>query len=547
MQRSSSSWLATACLAAWIGSAHDAAVAQVAPPVPPALPGSGPARPPANAPSPPSILGPEVRPIDLNTALRLAGVENPELNLARQRVVEAAALRMLAAAQILPTLNFGTNYDSHTGTLQQSNGNILSVNRSAVYVGAGANAVAAGTVNIPGVFLGGNIGQGIFGYLTVRQVVIQRQFASLAVRNQVFLQVAVAYSELIRAEGIRAVSMQARDEAREVARLTSDYAATGQGRQADADRAATELARREGEVLAAEGLILSASAELCRVLNLDPSLRLHPTDAYVVPLPIIPDPQPLCELIALGLLRRPELAERRAAIREAFLALEGSKVLPFSPTVLIGFSAGGFGGGSNLVRPVFGSMSGRTDVDVIAYWTLQNLGVGNVALIKAARARLGASRFQEIAVLNRVRAEVAVAYARTHARFAQIGTTEAAVRASQRGFREDYELTVQQTGRKVLPIELLNNFRLLNQARREYLDAIVDYNRAQFELYVALGQPPADALARPVPVEGLAPSGLPGTREVATPSGVEPSPGGSPPPAQPAVPRVNPGIGTVLR
>ncbi len=498
-------------------------------------------------PSPPSILGQEVQPIDLNTALRLAGVENPELNLARQRVVEAAAFRQFAAAQILPSINFGTNYDSHTGVLQQSNGNILSVQRSAVYVGAGANAVAAGTVNIPGVFLGGNIGQGIFAFLTTKQVMIQREFASLAVRNQVFLRVALAYSELVRAEGIRAVSLQARDEVREVARLTAEYAATGQGRSADADRAATELARREGEVLASEGLILSASAELCRALNLDPSIRLHPTDAYVVPLPIVPDPQPLAELIALGLLRRPELGERRAAIREAFLSLRGAKVLPFSPTVLVGFSAGGFGGGSNLVRPVFGSMSGRTDVDIIAYWTLQNLGVGNVALIKVANARLGATRFQEIAVLNQVRAEVATAYARTHARFAQIGTTEAAVRASQRGFREDYDLTIQQTGRKVLPIELLNNFRLLNLSRREYLDAIVDYNRAQFELYVALGQPPADALARPVPVEGLAPSGLPGTREVVTPPGVDPGPAASPPRPSPIAPRVAGTAGPSLR
>ena len=565
MRRNRSSWPAMACLAAWTSGTYSKAAE--APPIPlasrpetrpavdglPALPDAvggttlparpGSAKPPLAIPSPPSILGPEFRPIDLNTALRLAGVENPELNLARQRVVEAAALRMLAAAQILPTLNLGTNYDSHTGPLQQSNGNILSVQRSAVYVGAGANAVAAGTVNIPGVFLGGNIGQGIFAYLASKQVVVQREFATLAIRNQVFLQVAVAYSELIRAEGIRAVSLQARDEAREVARLTADYAATGQGRQADADRAATELARREGEVLGAEGLILSTSAELCRVLNLDPSVRLHPTDAYVVPLPIVPDPQPLCELIALGLLRRPELAERRAAIREAFLLLESAKVLPFSPTVLIGFSAGGFGGGSNLVKPVLGSMSGRTDTDVIAYWTLQNMGVGNVALIKAAKARLGANRFQEVAMLNRVRAEVAIAYARTHARFAQIGTTEAAVRASQRGFREDYDLTIQQTGRKVLPIELLNNFRLLNQARREYLDAIVDYNRAQFELYVALGQPPADALARPVPIEGLAPSGLPGTREVTTPAGIDPSPGGTPP----SSPSPAPGAGRVLR
>lgn len=473
--------------------------------------------------SPPSILPPDTRPIDLNTALRLAGVENPDLNLARQRVLEAVAIRQFAAAQILPTINPGFNYDSHTGALQQSNGNILSVNRSAVYVGAGANAIAAGTVNIPGVQLGGNIAEGVYAYLASKQLVAQRQFATTAIRNQVFLQVTLAYSELLRAEGVRAIAVESIGEASEVARLTIAFARTGQGRQADADRATTELARREGERLAAEGMILTASAELCRLINLDPSIRLQPTDAFVVPHPLVPDPQPLCELIALALLRRPELGERRAAIREAFLVLEGAKVLPFSPTLLVGYSAGGFGGGSNLVRPVFGSFTSRSDLDVIAYWTIRNLGVGNIALIKGADARLKGAKFQEIAILNRVRAEVATAYARSHARYAQIGTTEAAVRSGLRGFREDLDLTRQQGLRTVLPIELLNNFRLLNEARREYLDSIVEYNRSQFELFVAMGQPPADSLARPVPNDGVAPSGVTGGAGVPGPSANAPS------------------------
>ncbi len=474
----------------------------------PALPPGRRLAAPLSVPSPPTILAADVRPIDLNTALRLAGVQNPELNLARQRVVEAAALRQLAAAQILPTINLGTNYDTHTGVLQQSNGNILSVNRSAVYVGSGSNAVAAGTVNIPGVVLAGNIAEGVYSYLVSKQVVNQRAFATAAVQNQTFLQVALAYSELTRAEGGRAISIQARDEAREVARLTADYAATGEGRKADANRAATELARREAAIQEAEGQILIASADLCRILNLDPSVRLHPTDAFVVPMPIVPDPAPLGELIALGLLRRPELGERRAAIRAALLSLEGSKVLPFSPTVLVGFSAGGFGGGSNLVRPIFGGFGGRTDLDVLAYWSIRNLGVGNVALIRIADANLRATRYQEIAVLNQVRSEVAEAYAKTHARFAQIGTYESAVRSGLDGFQEDFLLIRERGVRSVLPIELLNNFRLLNDARRAYLDSIVGYNQAQFELFVAMGQPPANALAHPAPTEGVAPSGI---------------------------------------
>ena len=176
-------------------------------------------------------------------------------------------------------------------------------------------------------------------------------------------------------------------------------------------------------------------------MNLDPSIRLHPTDAVVVPQPIVPDPMPLRELVALGLLRRPELAAQRAAIEAAFLRLGGAKVMPFSPNLVLGFSAGGFGGGSNLVRPIFGGFSGREDLDVITYWTLQNLGVGNVAMIRGADARLKVNQFQQVELLNMVRDQVAEAYARTHARYAQIGVYEEAVRSGYLSFHEDLDST----------------------------------------------------------------------------------------------------------
>ncbi len=139
-------------------------------------------RTPANAVAPPPVTPPtilaiEAQPIDLTTALNLANVQNPEFNVARTRILEAAAMRQLAAAYFLPSINPGLNYDSHTGNLQQSSGNILSVNRSAFYVGAGSNAVAAGTVNIPGVYYNMNVGAGVFAYLASRQIVRQREFA----------------------------------------------------------------------------------------------------------------------------------------------------------------------------------------------------------------------------------------------------------------------------------------------------------------------------------------------------------------------------------
>ena len=176
------------------------------------------------------------------------------------------------------------------------------------------------------------------------------------------------------------------------------------------------------------------------------------------------------------MLNRPELAERRAAIRAALLQFEGSKVLPFSPTILFGLSEAEFGGGSNLVSPVFGGFGGRADLDAYSYWTLQNLGVGNVALIRTAKAEFMAQRYREIGMLNVVRSEVAMAYARTHARYAQIGTYEVAVRSGLDGFQEDFTRIRERGEHTALPIELLNNFDLLADARRSYLDAIVDCN-----------------------------------------------------------------------
>jgi outer membrane protein TolC len=453
------------------------------------------------AASPASTLNPQVQPIDLCAAMKLAGVYNPEILLARERVVEADAARQFAAAQILPTINVGANVDHHQGTLQQSTGQIIKVNRGSLYLGLGASAVGAGTVNVPGIVWSGNVGEGIYAALVSRQVVTQRMFESDAVRNDVLLRVAAAYLELLRATGRRAIVSQARADAAEVGRVTANFAEKGQGKQSDADRAAAELQLRNDELLQAEADLGVASARLAQLLSLDPEVRLHPADGWVVPAPIVPDPIPLPELLAIALTQRPELKASQAAVRAALLRLQEARVLPFSPTVLVGYSNGSFGGGGNVATQTnaqtrFGNFDDRQDVDAVLYWSLRNLGVGNLALVKLARSNLRQEELRQVEVLDGIRAEVAAAFARVHARYAQIGTGQKAAEVSRRGFEQDLVRTRNGVG---LPIEVLDSLRLLQRSRLAYLDAIIDYNRAQFELYVALGQPPACTLARPVP------------------------------------------------
>src|SRR5579864_1209199 len=361
--------------------------------------------------APPTILGDNFQPIDLPSALRLAGVQNPQILLAQERVLEAVALRQLAAAQLLPTLNAGFNYDSHGGPIQQSSGNILNVDRQSLYVGLGANAVAAGTVTIPGLVWTGNVSEGIYSNLISRVVVRQQQYASAAVRNEMLLRVGSAYLELVRTEGHRVIALRNRDETREVARVTANYAKTGQGRQADANRATADLEQRDIELVQAENDMLTASARLCGLLGLDPAVRLQAVESYAVPQAIVPPPVSLPELLAMALAQRPELGERQAAIRAAFLEMQRQKVLPFSPNIIMGYSVGSFGGGSNLVAVPFGNFADREDFDAVMFWSLRNLGIGNLAAIRLSQSNLRSENLRVVEVLDRIRAEVATAYA----------------------------------------------------------------------------------------------------------------------------------------
>ncbi|HTU17012.1 MAG TPA: TolC family protein [Gemmataceae bacterium] len=477
----------------------------------PAIEASLPQPPPSILPGPDAVNG-----IDLSCVLRLAGVNNPEFLIARQRVAVAVAQRLFAYAQALPNLNAGLNYDDHNGPLQQSDGNILKVNRQALYLGAGAGAIAAGTVNIPGVLLTGNPGAGLFEMLAVRQTVRVREAESLAVRNQIFLQVANGYLDLLRAEAHRSIALQNRDDAHEMARLMAVSAKHGRGRDADANRAASEYAIRINQVIDAEKQMLLASARLARLLNLPPSIQLHGIDGWVVPTPLVPQQTPMATLLLFAINQRPELAARRAAIRVATMQLRAAQVLPLSPTVWAGFSAGTFGGGSNLVAqpggfggfsaPYFGSFAPRDDVDVIMYWTAQNLGVGNFAQIRIRLNERQIANLEFVRDLNMVRNDVARAYAGIHARWAQIDIARNIVFTAQKGYEEDFDRI--KTTVKGLPIELLNNFKLLAQGRHDYLDSVVDYDQAQFSLFVALGQPPPDMLAKAIPSDmpkGLVP------------------------------------------
>jgi outer membrane protein TolC len=472
----------------------------------PGGPGAG-QPPPGPAETPVVPPGVSDWPVDLETAWALAGVSNPTIGLAREAINASLARLLEADSLLLPSLNAGMDFHLHRGNLQGSAGLIRDVNEESLYAGGGVGAVGAGTVGVPMVRLCAHLGDAYFEPVAARQEVANRQFTARATENQVLLDVTVAYFELVGAEvRLEAVRLSQRDLG-EVVRLTTNFARTGRGRQADADRARARAGLLRGVRERVEEEVAVASTRLARLLSLDPAVRLKTPGG---PLPLVQLAEldaPLEQLVEIAVANRPEVAARAAQVAEAQTRVRQEIVRPLVPLLSVGYSAGVFGGGSNLVAggllqpggavvrgPRFDRFDGRQDFDVFAVWTFQNAGLGNLALTRRRRAEVGEAIAAQTGTVDRVAREVAEARARALAARQEINFARAQVRTAQAAYEEDLRRTRGGQGR---PIELLDSVRLLTEARQDLVRAVIAYDEAQFALFVALGQPPFLAPYRP--------------------------------------------------
>ncbi len=426
-------------------------------------------------------------PIDLSTALRLAEVQNPAIAATRAEVLEALAAQTQARVLLLPSLNAGGNYHGHTGNLQRSSGRILNLSEQSLYLGAGARTLAAESVGIPGININTPLTEALLEPLVARQVVAGSQFQVRATANATLLEVADRYLTLIGAESILGFQRLSESQAADVVRITDDFARTGEGRISDAERAKADRLLRRAEVEAAEAEVAVSSARLAEVVNLDAGVRLKTLGMPLEPIELIDARRPNEELLSVALARRPEMGVRSAAINAAEVRKREEVVRPLLPTLWLGFSGGGFGGGSNLSPPLLGRFTGRSDFDVRATWTVLNFGAGNLSLIKRRQAQVGEAVAERSRTINLIREQVTSAKADALSRRGPIDLARRSIQSAELGYKEDLSRTKEARGR---PIEVLNNLRLLAVARVNLVKATIEFNQAQFRLFVALGSPP---------------------------------------------------------
>jgi outer membrane protein TolC len=438
-------------------------------------------------------------PINLATALRLSGAR-PLIVAAAQAGVWVAEAELTRAKLLwIPMAVFGVDYLRHDGGGPDFNKGIMTA--------PSVNYFMSG----PGAVLYYNLTDAYFQPLVQRQALNAAHWDIQSAKNDALMQTADAYFRIHQYRGMYSGALytveRGRDLVERVAQLSRELVPT-----VEVDRARNMLADLEQRAVSARQEWRVASADLTQVLRLDPRAVVVPLENDHLQISLIDPGRTLDDLMPIALTNRPELASRQARVSAAELEIRREKMRPLLPLVLLGgfqtptmWPQGGiFGLGPN---SSLNQWRGRADISVQLIWQLDAFGIGNLARIKAQRGNESRSIVELRRTQDMVAADVTRALARVQSAAARILQADRALRTgiiTFNGHLEGLEQTRRLGNVLVLtfrPQEAVYSLDLLNVAFNEYFTTVAEYNRAQFELYHALGYPAIEVAGPRAPGE----------------------------------------------
>ena len=447
-------------------------------------------------------------PINLPTALQLAGVRPVDVSIASERIRTATAQLDRANLLWLPTLYLGVDYARQDGQIQDVAGNVIPASRGSFMVGAGPSMTFAVT-------------DAIYAPLAARQVLKAREADAQAVQNDTMCLVAESYFNVQMSRGELAGAVDAVKRIEDVVRR-AEQLAQGLTPAVEANRARSELSRRRQAVETAYERWQTASVDLTRRLRLSPAAIVEPAEPPQTRVEMVDMTAPVDDLIPIALTTRPELRGQQALVQATLARLKQEKMRPLVPSILLRgnatnptgtFTTGVFGGG---VNDQLRDFNYRNSADLQVVWELQNLGFGNRALVRERESESQIAVLEMMRVQDRVAAEVVQAYAQARRAANRVQEAEAGVREAADTADKNIA-NMGQTRRvgEVLVLvfrtqEVVASVQALAQAYDDYYRAVADSNRAQFRLYRALGHPAECARPiAPVAAEAAAPTSAP--------------------------------------
>ncbi len=296
------------------------------------------------------------------------------------------------------------------------------------------------------------------------------------------LQVSEAYYELAKAERTLQLAESAVANARELAKVTRDYAEAGEGLVADAERATVESLLQAQNLENAQFARADAAARLNALLQLGADIELKTDGNSIAPLELTGLDRDVDQLLATARSQRPEIRSATAELKASRAATRESSLSPLFPRLGAGYSDTDFGGGvgsnNNLDRS-------REETSFAVYWELDQLGLGSLNKNRIQRSKLRQAEALERQAEAEVEASVLQAYTRWKATGNQLDLARRMVDSARNSFELSRDRVFENQG---LPLEAMQAMQALAQAETNYVTVVARYNLSQIALKAAIGE-----------------------------------------------------------
>ena len=412
------------------------------------------------------------QPIDLATALRLAGAQNLDVQIAREQAKEARAQHEQARMRFFPWIAPGVGYRRHEGNIQETTGNILDVERQSYSAGAALNAQL-------------DLGDAIYSSLACKQFAKAADEGAEAQRQQSAFDAAAGYFELSRAAASVAVAGEAVRIAEDYAGQVERAAEAGIAFKGDVYRAQVQAEKNRMLLRQAQEQQCIASARLAQTLRIPAVLELVPEAVELLPAPWVETNAALDSLVAQAVAARPELRQADWIAASARAERKGTTVGPLIPTLSAHAYFGGLGGGPGNATGNFGDTQ---DYFIGLSWRIGPGGLFDRSRTRFSTAREQTALLQAEKVRQEIERQVVEAHTRAQSLSDQLAMARRALTAAEQLLKLSLER--KEFGAAAV-LETIQAEQELTRARLEYFNALAEYNRVQFALCRALGKSPA--------------------------------------------------------
>ena len=404
--------------------------------------------------------------IDLKTALEMGGANN--LTIKKYELQRQLALAKISEANSwwLPEIYAGIMVHQRWGSAMNGDGRFFTdISRQNLWAGVGANGHW-------------KLGEGIYDakLADIRSKAIQ--FQREATKNEVLLEIINAYYGFLSGQlkiETYALLINQSDTIAQQLKLQVD---AGLGYQSDWLLARSNIKHLQVEQLNAQKEIVEKMARLIGLLNLPPNTQLISDEKIITPIELVAENEQLNDLNN-AYAKRPEIKYMDFQRQVLETEKEGLKKSMTLPELSLGVFGASFG---DLVEPQYPT----AEINAAVRWRvpLELVLDKHKGPYKKLDAQLQIQQFETELFKNKINEEIAAAKWMMEATTEQMTIAQEGSELAQEAYRQSIERQKLGTAR---PYEILQAQEMYMQSQLDYLQAVSAYNKAQYRMYVALG------------------------------------------------------------